>query len=151
MRHARLHQLRLRQRAVFLLGGAAIGLAGAVMAIGAIAAQDLFDRLRHAAPLAPLVVTPLGFVLLSWITRRYVPNAEGSGIPQAIAARKLWSRQERAKLVSLWIGLNKIPLTLAGLAIGASIGREGPTVQVGASIMFAIGRLSPARQPGLIL
>ncbi len=150
-RYARLQQLRFRQRAIFLLGGAAIGLAGVVMAVGATAVQDQFARLLSLAPLAPLVVTPLGFALLSWITRRFVPNSEGSGIPQAIAARKLWSRAERAKLVSLWIGLNKILLTLAGLAIGASIGREGPTVQVGASVMFAIGRLSPARQPGLIL
>jgi len=31
------------------------------------------------------------------------------------------------------------------------VGREGPTVQVGASIMFALGRFSPRRQPGLIL
>lgn len=128
-----------------------IGLAGVVMAVGATSAQGLFDRLREVAPLAPLLVTPLGFALLSWLTRRFVPNSEGSGIPQAIAARKLWSGAERGKLVSLWIGVNKILLTLAGLAIGASIGREGPTVQVGASIMFAIGRLSPARQPGLIL
>lgn len=150
-RYARLQQLRLRQRAVFLLGGAAIGLAGVVMALGATAVQDQFARVLARVPLMPLIVTPLGFALLSWITRRYVPNSEGSGIPQAIAARELWSRAERAKLVSLWIGVNKILLTLAGLAIGASIGREGPTVQVGAAIMFSIGRLSPARQPGLIL
>ncbi len=150
-RYARLHDLRWRRRVIFLLGGAAIGLAGVAMALGATAAQDLFDRLLARAPLAPLVATPLGFALLSWITRRFVPNSEGSGIPQAIAARALWSRAERAKLVSLWIGVNKILLTLAGLVIGASIGREGPTVQVGASIMFTIGRLSPARQPGLIL
>ncbi|HVM83931.1 MAG TPA: chloride channel protein, partial [Candidatus Binatia bacterium] len=39
-----------------------------------------------------------------------------------------------------------------GLAIGASTGREGPTVQVGAAIMFAIGRFAGiGRQPGLIL
>ncbi len=150
-RHARLHRLRWQQRAIFLLGGAAIGLAGVLMALGATAAEALFARLLTHYRLAPLIVTPLGFALLSWVTRRFVPNSEGSGIPQAIAARKLWSREERAKLVSLWIGVNKILLTLAGLAIGASIGREGPTVQVGASIMFAIGRFSPARQPGLIL
>jgi H+/Cl- antiporter ClcA len=150
-RYARLYDLRGRRQAIFLLGGAVIGLAGVAMALGASAAQDVFDRLLARAPLAPLVVTPLGFALLSWVTRRFVPNSEGSGIPQAIAARKLWGRAERAKLVSLWIGANKILLTLAGLLVGASIGREGPTVQVGASIMFAIGRLSPARQPGLIL
>ena len=38
-----------------------------------------------------------------------------------------------------------------GLLVGASTGREGPTVQVGASIMFALGRFSARRQPGLIL
>jgi chloride channel protein, CIC family len=38
-----------------------------------------------------------------------------------------------------------------GLLCGASVGREGPTVQVGASLMFAVGRMSPRRQPGLIL
>jgi H+/Cl- antiporter ClcA len=53
--------------------------------------------------------------------------------------------------VSIRIAIGKILLTLFGLLCGASIGREGPTVQVGASIMFAIGRLSPRRQPGLIL
>lgn len=150
-RYARLQQLRWRQRATFLLGGLAIGMAGVVMALAASQAEGVFTRLIARFPFAPLVVTPVGFAVLAWITRRYVPNSEGSGIPQAIAARKLWSREERGKLVSLWIGVNKIFLTLAGLVIGASIGREGPTVQVGASIMFAIGRLSPARQPGLIL
>ena len=31
------------------------------------------------------------------------------------------------------------------------MGREGPTVQIGASIMLALGRFSPRRQPGLFL
>ena len=148
---ARLQVLRWRQRLIFLLGGCVVGLAGAVMAVGASAAHTAFDRMLHAWPLAPLLVTPLGFAALAWVTRRLFPNSEGSGIPQAIAARKLWGQRERERLVSLRIGIGKVALTLAGLLVGASIGREGPTVQVGASVMFALGRLSPARQPGLIL
>ena len=35
--------------------------------------------------------------------------------------------------------LLKMPLTFLGLIFGASIGREGPTVQLGASIMLAWG------------
>jgi H+/Cl- antiporter ClcA len=63
----------------------------------------------------------------------------------------LLDQAARGRLVSIRIAIGKIILTLFGLLCGASIGREGPTVQVGASIMFAIGRLSPRRQSGLIL
>ena len=146
-----LQALRWRQRLIFLFGGCLVGLAGVLMAVGADTAHAVFDRLLAFWPLAPLIVTPAGFAGLAWITRTMFPNSEGSGIPQAIAARKLWGVRERSRLVSLRIGVGKIALTLAGLLVGASIGREGPTVQVGASVMFALGRLSPARQPGLIL
>lgn len=40
---------------------------------------------------------------------------------------------------------------MLGLLSGASSGREGPTVQVGAATMFLLGRLEPHRQPGLLL
>lgn len=46
----------------------------------------------------------------------------------------------------------KILLTLLGLAAGASIGREGPTVQVGAAIMLKCGKWGGmGRARGLIL
>lgn len=147
----RAHSLRFWRRLNLVFGGCLIGLAGVVMAISAAWAESTFNELLAHWFFASLVVTPLGFAAVAWLTRTYVPNSEGSGIPQAIAARKLWGQRERRKLVSLRIGIGKIALTLAGLLCGASIGREGPTVQVGASIMFALGRLSPARQPGLIL
>ncbi|MBV8457639.1 MAG: chloride channel protein, partial [Acetobacteraceae bacterium] len=150
-RQLRLQTMRLWAQSWLLLGGCAIGVAGVVMALGAAAAERVFARIIHPAPEIALVLTPIGFASVAWITRKYFPNTEGSGIPQAIAARKLWGYNERARLVGLKLGIGKIALTLAGLLCGASIGREGPTVQVGASIMFAIGRLSPARQPGLIL
>ena len=107
--------------------------------------------LARFGPLAALVLTPLGFALSSWLARRYFPNAGGSGIPQAIAARQLQGTATRERLVSIRMAIGKIVLVLLGLLCGASIGREGPTVQVGASVMFAVGRLSPRRQPGLIL
>ena len=102
-------------------------------------------------PLAALALTPLGFAASSWLARRFFPNSGGSGIPQAIAARHLEGLAARERLVSLRVAVGKIVLVLLGLLCGASIGREGPTVQVGASVMFAAGRLSPRRQPGLIL
>ncbi len=151
VRLLRVQTVRLRQQMLFLLGGCMVGVAGVVMAIAAAAAERGFVHLIGPSSFLSLLITPLGFTGVAWMTRRYFPNTEGSGIPQAIAARKLWGREERSRLVGLRLGIGKIGLTLVGLLCGASIGREGPTVQVGASIMFAAGRFSPARQPGLIL
>ena len=53
--------------------------------------------------------------------------------------------------MSLRVAVGKILIMSLGLLTGASIGREGPTVQVGAAIMFALGRLSPHRQAGFLL
>jgi len=142
---------RWQRRAIFVLGGVVVGAAAVALALLADLVQAEFRSLlswrRHAA----LVVTPLGFALSVYLTNRFFPNSQGSGIPQAIAARQLADQGARGKLVSVRIAIGKILLTLLGLLCGASAGREGPTVQVGASIMFAIGRMSPSRQPGLIL
>ncbi|MDP1092353.1 chloride channel protein, partial [Klebsiella pneumoniae] len=71
---------------------------------------------------------------------RFFPGSQGSGIPQAIAARHLRDDEERGRFLSLRMVWGKIVLTIVGLACGASIGREGPTVQVGASIMVQAAR-----------
>lgn len=150
-RRLRLHSARTQRQLVFLLGGVIVGASAVALALLADQAQAGFRTLIHHWRYASLVVTPLGLGLIAWLTRRVFPNSQGSGIPQAIAARQLTDGEARGKLVSIRLAIGKIGLTLFGLLCGASIGREGPTVQVGASIMFAIGRLSPRRQPGLIL
>ncbi|WP_454646595.1 chloride channel protein [Bradyrhizobium liaoningense] len=150
-RQLRIASARWQRRAIFLLGGIVIGAAAVALAQLADLAQDVFGLLLAKSRYAVLVVTPLGFMLSAYLTIRLFPGAQGSGIPQAIAARHLTDQAARARLVSLRIAAGKMILTLFGLLCGASIGREGPTVQVGASVMFAIGRVSPRRQPGLIL
>ncbi len=150
-RRARVQWGRWQRRAAFVLGGVVVGAAAVCLALAADEAQALFSQLVARWRFAPLILTPLGLGLSVLLTRRFFQNAQGSGIPQVIAARALPTREQRAPLVSLRVALGKILLTLFGLLCGASVGREGPTVQVGASIMFAIGRLSPNRQPGLLL
>src|SRR5580692_11610031 len=76
-----------------------------------------------------------------WAARALFPGAQGSGIPQAIAARHLKDNAARERLLSLRLTAGKILLTLVGLMCGASIGREGPTVQVGASLMLGAAKL----------
>ena len=150
-RQARVLSLRWQRRAVFVLGGGVVGVAAVLLALAADWAGEAFEAVAVRMPLAVLVLTPLGFAASCWLSRRYFPNSGGSGIPQVIAARQLHGLTARERLVSLRVAAGKMALLLLGLLCGASIGREGPTVQVGASIMFAIGRLSPRRQPGLLL
>jgi len=150
-RRIRIASGRWQRRAIFLLGGIGVGAAAVALAQLADLAQVAFALLLSKSRYASLVVTPLGFALSVFLTNRFFPNAQGSGIPQCIAARHLTDQKARESLVSLRIAVGKTILTLFGLLCGASVGREGPTVQIGASIMFALGRFSPRRQPGLIL
>ena len=142
---------RWRRRALFVAGGIAVGALAVAMAILADRAQGLFKAATLYWPWAPFVLGPGGFALAAWLTRRYFPGAQGSGIPQVIAAHKMEDLPARARLVALRIAAGKIILLMLGLLCGASAGREGPTVQVGASTMFLFGRLEPHRQPGLML
>ncbi|MDH2385463.1 chloride channel protein [Bradyrhizobium sp. CER78] len=147
----RIVSARWQRRAIFLLGGIAVGAAAVALAQLADWAQIAFGAVVSHFRYASLLLTPAGFALSVFLTNRFFQNAQGSGIPQAIAARHLTDQTARENLVSLRIAAGKILLTLFGLLCGASVGREGPTVQIGASIMFALGRFSPRRQPGLIL
>ncbi len=90
-------------------------------------------------PLAVWLVLPLGMALLAWFTPRYTPYVGGSGIPQVIAALSLPHGARKSYLVQFVQTLWKIPLTFLAMLFGASVGREGPSVQVGAAVMLAWG------------
>jgi H+/Cl- antiporter ClcA len=151
LRLIKVFSARWQRRAIFLLGGVGVGAAAVALALLADQAQLGFGWLVARFPYAALAVTPLGFAVAVLLAGRFFPNSQGSGIPQVIAARELSDQAARGRLVSIRIAIGKVLLTLLGLLCGASAGREGPTVQIGASLMFAVGRLSPRRQPGLIL
>jgi H+/Cl- antiporter ClcA len=142
-------------RLVFWVGALAIGGISVGFAKLADIAQSLFHAATNAGGLSfllPLLITPLGFVVCAYLAIVVFPNSQGSGIPQAIAARHLTDDDDRERLLSLKMVAGKILLTVAGLLSGASIGREGPTVQVGASLMLQAARWGGmAHARGLIL
>lgn len=144
-----------RPRLVFWCGALAIGVISVGFAKLADLSQKAFDGLTSSGEwmfLLPLALTPLGFMVSVYVATTLFPNSQGSGIPQAIAARHLRNEEDRTRLLSLKIAFGKIVLTALGLFCGASIGREGPTVQVGASIMLAVARFGGMAQArGLIL
>lgn len=130
-------------RLVFWGGAIIIGLVSALLALGTNRVEALHHQvLEEHGALLGLVITPLGIVTIAWLTRRFFPGASGSGIPQAIAALHLSHEavHQRRRLLSLRIAFGKVVLSLLGLLSGASIGREGPMVHIGASIMYSIGQ-----------
>ncbi|PVX39230.1 H+/Cl- antiporter ClcA [Pasteurella langaaensis DSM 22999] len=92
-------------------------------------------------PIAPWIVLPLGLALLAWFTSKYTPYVSGSGIPQVIASLSLPYGAQKNRLLQFVQTLWKIPLTFFAMCIGASVGREGPSVQVGSAVMLAWGDL----------
>ncbi len=125
---------------VFLLAGSAlVALTALLFAHMAEYALDLNAYLVQEYTWFAWVALPLGLPLIVWLTRRYAPYTVGSGIPQVLASLSLPHGAQKTRLISLGQTLLKIPLTFLGMLAGASIGREGPSVQVGAAVMTAWG------------
>jgi H+/Cl- antiporter ClcA len=150
-RHLWLSRQLWRRRVVFWMGGAVTGGAAVMLAVAADYVQASFRLALGVSPYLSLIVTPAGLAFSVFLTRRFFPGSQGSGIPQAIAARRLTDPAARQALLSPRLAAGKILLTLLGLLTGASAGREGPTVQVGASVMHAAGQAAGGRYQGLIL
>jgi H+/Cl- antiporter ClcA len=141
-----------RKRLVFWCGAVLVGIVSSYFAITVDLVNHFFKQSIMPHNLLPLLVTPLAFALSAGLTVHFSPAARGSGIPQAIAARILRDSESRKHLLGIKVAVAKILLTLLGILGGASIGREGPTVQIGASIMLlcaSLGGLSAQR--GIVL
>ncbi|NYE26766.1 chloride channel protein [Pigmentiphaga litoralis] len=131
--------------ALVLCGAALVALLSLAFAWMAEIALAWNTRWTTAAPSAAFIILPCALAAIRWLTLRLAPFARGSGIPQVIASTTLPVDIGQGGLVSLRQALWKIPLTAAALLAGASVGREGPSVQVGAAAMLAWGRYWQSR------
>jgi H+/Cl- antiporter ClcA len=139
---------RLRQRwqmrAVLWLAAGSAGLAVVGFATLAEIALDTFERIHSRWWWAPFGLAPALGMLVVWATRRYVPGASGSGIPQVVAATQLSAMGRGVgALLSLRVALGKVLLGALALVGGFSAGREGPSVQVAASVLNLANRFLP--------
>ncbi|BAV95762.1 chloride channel protein [Lysobacter enzymogenes] len=133
----------------FALWGGALAVAFAAIAFAKLgdAASHLFASALTFSPYWALAITPAVFALLAWLTRGGLKGTRGSGIPQVIAVVQSRDHAPRNSWLSFKVVASKLLLTVAALAGGASVGREGPTVHIGAGIMHAIGRIMGYRDP----
>ena len=105
----------------------------------------LFFSLQKARWWLPLILTPGAGMLIVWLTNRWFAGAAGSGIPQTIASLQEGRKDSpHTALISLKLAFGKIVLGVGALAAGFSAGKEGPSVQIGASVMYAFRRFLPA-------
>ena len=111
-----------------LVGATLVALASLTFAALADYALDANRFWAAAWPLAPWFILPPGMALLAWFTRHHAPYVAGSGIPQVIAALGLPYGANKERLIAWPQTLWKIPLTFLAMLIGASVGREGPSV-----------------------
>ena len=123
-----------------------VGAAAVAFAKIADVAQWGLKRVLGIAPWTPWLLAPVGFFVIAWLTRRYFRGAEGSGIPHAIFASRVDSGELGQMFLRPRVVIGRVLLACAALFCGGSIGREGPTVHVGAVIVNSVGRLMPGRR-----
>src|SRR5512147_1862066 len=140
----RVAKLQEREGQVFLVLSLLIGaLTGLAVVAFILLTERMGMRLYPAggAPWRRLLFPVVGSLGIGYLLFRYFPDARGCGVPQAKAA--LYAREGRITLRTV---LGKFFCTSATLASGIPLGREGPSVQVGAGIASVLGRrlgLSP--------
>ncbi len=137
--------IRQQRRWIFpraALVGVCAGLTALLFRIALAGADTLRNRLlswAHGMPtwgwIFPVLFTMIGAGVSVAMTRRYAPEASGSGIPhlKAVLLRFRQLDWRRVLPVKFFGGI---------LAIGSglALGREGPTVQMGGSVGDAIAR-----------
>ena len=139
---------RVRRRWLYLclfwLGAIMTGLVAVMYARLIDFGYDMFLRMTAYRWWLPLVVTPGVAAIGAWMTRRWFAGSEGSGIPQVIATLHD-VRETGPRLLTLRILIGKIAVSFLAILGGFTIGREGPTIHVGAALMFSLRRFYPAR------
>ena len=144
-------QVRIRENELFLALTIVVGLmAGLGAVLFTVAIEQTSHRLFGLAPSRArlFAVPPLVSIVTGFLLAHVFPEARGSGVPQTDAAYHLSGG---------WIA-GRVPFGkfLTGvLCIGAghSMGREGPSVQIGAGIASVTGRwlrLPPGRVRDLV-
>jgi CIC family chloride channel protein len=124
-----------------LVGGAVTGLVGAVFRLSLGRAdryRDMFVAGAHQWGIAGLVLftaaCAAATAVAAWMVRRLAPHASGSGIPHVEAVLS-------GELPPAPVSLVPVKFVAGVLAIGSglALGREGPTVQMGASLTHLVG------------
>jgi CIC family chloride channel protein len=136
---SRVARLRQSENQIFLALAIVIGALTGLTVVAFILVTERFGMRLYpvgGAPWRRLLFPVVGSLIIGYLLYRYFPDARGSGVPQTKAA--LFAHEGRITLRTVF---GKFFCTSATLASGIPLGREGPSVQVGAGIGSVLGRL----------
>ncbi len=122
---------------------------GLVTGLGAVLFRDLVSGIHNLAfqgtfslhydanyfdPAAPwgagvILVPVIGGLVVVWLVKRWAPEARGHGIPEVIDS--IYFKQGK---IRPQVAVVKSLASALSIGTGASVGREGPIVQIGAAI-----------------
>jgi CIC family chloride channel protein len=126
-----------------LIVGAAAGLVGAIFRLTLEQADRLRDALiawaqgeKLAGFLFVVATCAAAALIAAWLVRRFSPHASGSGIPHVEAV--LNEEIPQAPFHLIWV---KFCGGVLAIGSGLALGREGPSVQMGASVAHFVGKV----------
>jgi CIC family chloride channel protein len=142
MLQKRLEPLLSRKR-VAILEACIIGIVSGLAAVSLKQGVEWLTLWRTSPGPIPLwaalpLIGLVGGWLSGWMVERLAPEASGSGIPQVKAAMGFAPIP-----LNLRVALVKLGSTLLALGSGLSLGRQGPTVQIGAGLAAQLSRWVP--------
>ena len=144
-------QLRLRENQLFLILTIVIGvIAGLAAVLFSVAIDQVSHRFFGLSPslLRLFIVPPLVSLVTGVLLARFFPDVRGSGVPQTEAAYHLANG-----VIPGRVPIGKFVTGVLCIGSGHSMGREGPSVQIGAGIASVAGRwlrLPPSRIRDLV-
>ena len=143
---------RLREGQLFLLLTIVVGvLAGLLAVLFALSIDLAQHHLLGSAPGASrLILVPVAGSIVAGVllAKVFGPDARGSGVPQTKAAYHL-----RQGYIPGRVPIGKFLMGVLCIGSGHSLGREGPSVQIGAGLASAVGqwlRLPQERRQTLV-
>jgi chloride channel protein, CIC family len=135
-----------RQLGGFLLLSALVGVGVGIGAAALVLALEGLERaiepllgdvesLLDPSRLWLFLIVPVGLLVAWWVAHRFAPEIHGDGVPASIEALNVRGGHIRGRVAPL-----KVITTAITVGLGGSGGREGPIVQIGASVGSWISR-----------
>lgn len=142
----RSYRLELRESHLFAALTIVVGVLAGLSAVLFAVTIDLLNRAFFGFDPSTfrLLVMPIAVSIVTGILMyRFVPAARGSGIPQTKAAYHL-----NSGIIAPLVPVGKFVLGTIAIGGGHALGREGPSVQIGAGLASVVGqwlKLPPER------